>query len=71
MKIMKFSWDQRKAIADFLTTVAAAWFSAGVITPFFNKTASATDVVAFLFIGLVMSSTALLVTMMILERKKL
>lgn len=28
---------QRKALSEFLNTVAAAWFSAGVISPFFIK----------------------------------
>jgi hypothetical protein len=35
MKSLKSS--QLKALSEFLNTIAAAWFSAGVISPFFIK----------------------------------
>lgn len=35
---MKLRSVQRKALSDFLNTIAAAWFTAGVISPLFIQT---------------------------------
>ncbi len=33
----KLTSSQRKALSEFLNTIAAGWFSAGIIAPFFIK----------------------------------
>ena len=35
---MKLRPAQRKTLSDFLNTIAAAWFTAGVISPLFIQT---------------------------------
>ncbi|EKD92796.1 MAG: hypothetical protein ACD_28C00328G0004 [uncultured bacterium] len=37
MKRIKLNKDQRKFLSDFLNSLSVAWFSAGVISPFFIK----------------------------------
>lgn len=70
-KMKRFSWDQKKAIADFAITVAAASFTAGVITPFFTKVQSFAELLSYLNGGIILSSISLGSALLILERKKL
>lgn len=46
---------QLKALSDFANMVAAAWFSAGVISPFFAKPESMLDALRFPIVGLFMT----------------
>jgi len=47
----KYSANQRKVITDFLTTIAAGWFGAGVITTVFMRPILLSDAVLNIFIG--------------------
>ena len=61
---------QRKSLADFGTTVAAAWFSAGIIAPLFTKPKSYIDVLLFLAIGAIMTIITLRWALLFLEGVK-
>ena len=37
MKNYKFNKEQKKFLSDFLNSLSVAWFSAGIISPFFIK----------------------------------
>lgn len=65
----RFTWDQRKSLSEFANMVAAAWFTAGVITPFFTKPKTTIELL-FLFVsGIVMTSVMLYFSLFFLERK--
>lgn len=51
----KLNQAQLKALSDFANTVAAAWFTAGVISPFFTKVESLFDALKFPMIGVLMT----------------
>jgi len=63
----KLNSAQRKSLADFGTTVAAAWFSAGIIAPFFSKPKSILDAFTFIIIGTIMSSITLRLSLSLLK----
>ncbi|MBI5619465.1 hypothetical protein HY950_00705 [Candidatus Gottesmanbacteria bacterium] len=65
----RLSWDQRKSLSEFSNTVAAAWFTAGVISPLFTKAKSLEEVAVFLFSGLFMTGVMLRLSLLFLERK--
>lgn len=50
---------QLKALSDFANTIAAAWFSAGVISPVFTKPKSILELLIFVLVGLLMTWAAL------------
>jgi hypothetical protein len=62
---------QLKALSDFANTVAAAWFTAGVISPFFTKPASLLEVFRFLLIGLLMTWITLTWSLSLVKEVKL
>lgn len=51
----KLKPGQLKALSEFLNTIAAAWFTAGVISPLFIKPENLTK-------ALVLAATAILMT---------
>ena len=65
----RFSWDQRKGLADFTNTVAAAWFTAGIITPFFTKPKSPIELLSLFLGGIGMTVVMLYFSLLFLERK--
>ncbi len=62
---------QLKALSDFANTVAAAWFSAGVISPFFIKPPSAMEALVFPSVGLVMTWLTLSFSLSLIKEIKL
>lgn len=46
---------QLRALSDFANTVAAAWFSAGIISPFFTKSEPLIRALVFPLVGLLMT----------------
>ncbi len=48
------SLGQTKVLSDFFNTIAVAWFTGGVVAPFFTKTSSS-EKSLFLIIGLTFS----------------
>jgi len=50
----KFSIGQLRALSDFFNTLAAAWFTTGVIAPFFAKP-TFVEKMTFFMAGLIMS----------------
>ena len=46
---------QLKALSDFANTIAAAWFSAGVISPVFTKPRLLVELLVFVLVGLLMT----------------
>lgn len=61
---------QRKSLADFGTTVAAAWFSAGIIAPFFAKQKSTGEIVMFVIAGISMTLMTLYFSLSLLQGEK-
>ena len=51
----KLKLAQLKALSDFFNMIAAAWFSAGVISPFFTKPKPIIELAVFIAVGLLMS----------------
>ena len=46
-----FNIDQRRTLSDFLMTVAAGWFGAGVITTVFTRPITLLDAVTNVVLG--------------------
>lgn len=47
--------SQLKILSEFASTIAAAWFTAGIISPFFIKPQSLVELITFPTIGLLMT----------------
>jgi len=43
---------ERKVYSEFLTNLAVAWFSAGVISPFFTRPKNVIEIVLFTLFGI-------------------
>ena len=43
----KLSTGQRKALSEFFNTIAAAWFSGGIVAPFFARVTPAEKMIFF------------------------
>mgnify|MGYP001572506245 FL=1 len=43
---------ERKVYSEFFTNLAVAWFSAGVISPFFTKPKSVVEILLFASFGI-------------------
>jgi len=65
--VNKLNAAQLKALSGFSNTVAATWFSAGIITPFFSKFKTLTEVLYFPLIGGVIASFMLWVSLYLLR----
>lgn len=61
--------NQRQSVADFLTTVAAAWFATGVIGPFFRLDNPIWLGITFTVTGTLMSAFFMLLTMEVLKEQ--
>jgi len=61
---------QLKALSDFSNTVAAAWFTAGIISPVFTKPKSLVELITFLLVSLLMTGATLRWSLFILEGVK-
>lgn len=48
----KFSIGQLRVLSNFFNTIAAAWFTGGIITPFFLKPASLLEKITLSSVGL-------------------
>ena len=62
---------QLKALSDFANTVAAAWFTAGIISPFFVRPESSIKLFMFPVIGLVMTGGTLVWSLSLVKEIKL
>ncbi len=66
----KLTPAQRKALSDFANMIAAAWFTAGIISPFFNKPKSNLELIYFVSVGIVMTFVALYSSLSIVKEIK-
>lgn len=66
------SWtvEQRKIITDFLTTISAGWFGAGVIATFFVRPIIVLDSFINLFIGILFTYITLRYALYLESREK-
>jgi len=62
---------QIKGLSDFLNTVAAAWFSAGVVSPLFAITESITKILFLSGIEISMALSFLSLSLLLLRRVQL
>jgi len=58
---------QLKSLADFANTVAAAWFTTGIISPIFTKPKSPAEFLMLLLVSLFMTGLILRWSLYILE----
>lgn len=66
----KFNSAQLKSLSDFANTVAAAWFTGGVISPFFSKPESLEKLFLFLLVGLLMTWATLRLSLFLVKGVK-
>ena len=66
----ELSSAQLKSLSEFANTVAAAWFTAGVISPVFTKPKSLLELITFLLVSLLMTAATLRWSLFILEGVK-
>jgi hypothetical protein len=62
---------QLKGLAEFANKIAAAWFTAGIISPFFTKPKSFVELVSYVGVGLLMTLVALRWSLFLLGGTKL
>lgn len=62
---------QLKTLSEFASTVAAAWFTAGIISPFFIKPQSLFEIITYPVIGLLMTWVTLSWSLMLVKDIKL
>jgi hypothetical protein len=55
----RYKASQLKALSDFANMLAAAWFTAGIISPFFTKPISLLESTAFAALGILMTTITL------------
>ena len=63
--------SQLKTLSEFLNTLAATWFSAGVISPFFIRTEDFLKTVALGITAVVLSFILLFMALFLVRRIKL
>lgn len=63
--------SQLKALSEFLNTIAAAWFTAGVISPFFLKPEDFSRALILGFAAVALAATFLSFSLSIVRRVKL
>lgn len=61
---------QLKALSEFANTIAAAWFTAGVIAPFFTKPRTFLETAWFLVLGLFFTVVMLQWSLLLLKGVK-
>lgn len=49
------SRDQKKALSQFAGTIAAAWFTAGIIAPLFTRVSSINEIFPSMLVGIIMT----------------
>jgi len=67
----KLRQSQLKALSEFLNTIAAAWFSAGVISPLFIKPENLIKALILAGIAIVMTIFLLAWSLSLLRRVKI
>jgi len=68
--VNELSVNQRKALSDFANTIAAAWFTAGIISPLFTKPKSPAELLTFVILGISMTWAALRWSLILVEDAK-
>ncbi|OGD98258.1 hypothetical protein A3A49_00400 [Candidatus Curtissbacteria bacterium RIFCSPLOWO2_01_FULL_38_11b] len=62
--------NQLKALSEFFNTVAAAWFSAGVISPLFIKPQNLLNIVVIIAIAITMTMSFLYLSLFLVKTLK-
>lgn len=63
--------SQLKTLSEFLNTVAAAWFTAGVISPIFVKPEDLSTTINLAFTSLVLTSSFLGLSLLLVRKLKI
>lgn len=66
----KLSTEQKKVLSDFLNTIAAAWFTIGIISPVLSKPKSFLDVGESLVLGIVGTFFSLGLSIIMIRSKR-
>ncbi len=70
-KVKKLSSSQLKGLSEFANKIAAAWFTAGIISPFFTRPKSFLELALYVGVGLLMTLATLRWSLALLEGTKL
>lgn len=65
---MKLKSNQYKGLSEFLNTIAAAWFSAGVISPLFIEYQNPIKTFTISTVALILTSISLVWSLQLLGR---
>lgn len=65
----KYSYVQRKSLSEFFNTIAAAWFTAGIISPFFTKPKTLPELLLFVILGIFMTWLSLKLSLKLINRQ--
>jgi hypothetical protein len=68
---MKLNAIQHKGLSEFLNTVAAAWFSAGAISPLFINSEDISKIIFLSGIEIFMALLFLIVSLLLLRKVEL
>lgn len=63
----ELSIGQRKALSDFLSTVAAAWFTAGVISPLFTHPEDSLEAALLVVLSLAVTAAFLRLSLVLVK----
>lgn len=69
--LMKLTPSQLKALSEFMNMLAVAWFTAGVITPFFLEQGNIIRSIILAAAGIFMSVTFLAMALLLLRKVKI
>jgi len=69
--VRKLKPSQLKVLSEFFNTVAAAWFSAGIISPFFVKSESLLNTIILGTVAIMLSMSSLGGAVFLVRRIKL
>lgn len=66
----KLNFAQLEIITDFLSTIASAFFTAGVVVPIFSKQNSFSEVFGSIAAGVLIAFLLITISVKIMERTK-
>lgn len=66
---MNLNSKQIKSLSEFFNSLAVAWFTAGIITPFFLNSESSSIILLFVSSGITGSAFFLFISLLLLKKK--
>ncbi|HCM37485.1 TPA: hypothetical protein DIS61_02455 [Patescibacteria group bacterium] len=63
----QYTLAQRKSLADFFNMIAVAWFTAGIISPFFIISKTIIELLLYPIAGIILTWLSLLISLYLLK----